>query len=151
MITRDVTESWQMPDPANLEVYQGDDYAATVMVTDSAGNAVNLTGYAIQSQVRAGPADNNPTIVCDVTCTFTAPNQITLSIPHATTTTLAGNYQWDLQLTSATGIVTTILAGGVAVTQEITRGPGLVVLTHPGRRPQNIFRAVRIPVRRYIA
>jgi hypothetical protein len=139
-----------MPDPANLEVYQGDDYAATVMVTDSSGNAVNLTGYAIQSQVRAGPADNNPTIVCDVTCVFTAPNQITLSIPHATTTTLAGQYQWDLQLTSATGIVTTILAGGVAVTQEITRGPGIVVATIPGRRPRLFRASVRNPSSRIL-
>jgi hypothetical protein len=130
-----------MPDTANLDLYEGDDYTATVLVTDASGNAVDLTGYTISAQVRVGPADANPTVAVEITCTFTAPNQIMLTIPHSTTKTLSGRYMWDLQVKSSTGIITTILAGGVTVTAEITRETGdqAVVAAAPGPFVHRIF------------
>lgn len=131
-----------MPDVGNLDIYQGDDYAATILVTDAVGNPVNLTGYLIQSQIRVGPADSNPTVSVEITCTFTAPNQITIKIPHTTTKLLTGRYVWDLQLTATDGTVTTIIAGAVSVTPEVTREGSLMALM-PGYQRAGIFRATR--------
>lgn len=132
-----------MPDAANLDIYQGDDYVATILVTDASGNAVNLTGYTIQAQMRLGPADSNPTIAVEIVCALTPPNQITITIPHATTKTLAGRYMWDLQLVNASNIITTILAGGVSVTPEITRETGNLLEVAAPELPRYVNRMFR--------
>jgi hypothetical protein len=111
-----------VPSSADLAIYQGDDYAATVTVTDGSNTPPDLTGYTAQAQIRHGPADANPDIVVDITTSITPPNQIQLSIPHSTTTTLLGpRYLWDLALTAPDGTVETILAGWAVITLEVTR------------------------------
>ena len=110
-----------MADTADLNIYQGDDYSAIVTVSSgSTPPAQVLAGYTAQAQIRQGPADIYPQIVVQISTAVNSPN-VSLSIPHAVTTTLAGQYVWDLQLTSSAGIITTILAGNVKVTQEVTR------------------------------
>jgi hypothetical protein len=112
-----------MPSKANLAIYQGDDYAALVTVTDMAGQAVDLTGYSAQAQIRSGPADTNPVVMADITTAITA-NLITLTMPGSVTLPLAGRFVWDLQLVAPSGVTTTILAGAAIVTAEITRPAG---------------------------
>jgi hypothetical protein len=111
-----------MPDLADLLIYQGDDYSAVVTVTDGTNTPPDLSGYTAQAQIRQGPADANPDIVVDITVSLTPPNQIQLSIPRTTTTTLSHPlYMWDLALTAPDGTVETILRGWAQMTREVTR------------------------------
>ena len=106
---------------ANLAIYEGDDYSALVTVLNADATMPDLTGYEAQAQIRLGAADFNPTVVVEIETAITPPNQIALTIPNAITSQLSGRYQWDLQLTATDGTITTILAGLVTVTPEITR------------------------------
>lgn len=109
-----------MPSQANLALYQGDDYAAVITVTNSSG-VPDLTGCTAQAQMRVGPADIASAVVVEISAEVAPPNLINLEIPHGVTLQLSGQYVWDLQLTDPSGTVTTILAGSVIVTREVTR------------------------------
>jgi hypothetical protein len=108
---------------ANIAIYQGDDWAAIVSVLDGSGNAADLTGYIPAAQIRLGPADCYPQVLVEITAAIdaTVTGQIDLTIPNATTMLMSGQYDWDLQITDPNGVITTLLAGQVIVTQEITR------------------------------
>ena|SRR5215471_5979839 len=111
-----------MPNIFNLEIYQGDDYAAEITVTDSDdAAAADLTGYTTQAQIRRGPADEYPDIVVRFAVAMTLPNLVTLTIPHDLTAQLVGRYIWDMQLTDPSGYMQTLVAGDVVVTKEVTR------------------------------
>src|SRR4030095_1742366 len=105
---------------ADLSLYQGDDYAATVSVALATGSPADLTGYTAASQIRRGVADAEPEIAAEFTCVV-APPLIMLSLTHDQTEPLNGQYMWDLQLTGASGAITTILRGKVIVTAQVTR------------------------------
>lgn len=106
-----------MPTIADLAIYQGDDYAAVVTVS----GVDDLTGFTPQAQIRLGPADTNPQVVVEINAAVSPPNQINLTIPDAITTQLSGIYAWDLQITDPGGVISTLLAGKVVVTPEVTR------------------------------
>ena len=103
----------------NLLVYQGDDYAAIVTVTDSTGAPADLTGYTARAQIRRAMADQSE-VVYEMGAQITG-DEIALSIPHAVTETLSGRYRWDLELVSAGDAVSTLLGGSVVVTPEVSR------------------------------
>ena len=107
---------------ANLMIYQGDDYAGVVTVSDGVTPPGQvIAGYAAQAQIRAGPADSNPTVVVEIETAVASPD-INLTIPSAQTVALTTPpYSWDLQLTAPDGTITTVLAGAVYVTLEVTR------------------------------
>lgn len=102
-----------------LDIYQGDDYTATINVTHN-GTAVDLTGYTATAQLRKDVADNDSTIDATFTCTIDV-SLITMTLAHTVTTTLAGCYGWDLQLTDPDGKLMTIARGPCHVMQEYTR------------------------------
>jgi hypothetical protein len=105
---------------ADLALYQGDDYAATVAVALATGSPADLTGYTAASQIRRGVADAEPEVAAEFTCVVQSP-LVLLSLTHDETATLNGQYMWDLQLTGASGAITTILRGKVIVTAQVTR------------------------------
>ncbi len=105
---------------ADLEVYQGDDFLATVTVLDNAGKPADITGYTAQAQIRRDVADNDPDVAVEITTVVNSP-YITLSILHGVTETMSGVYVWDLQIINTDGATETILTGQVKVTQEVTR------------------------------
>lgn len=106
---------------ADLNIYQGDSYAAVVSVLNEDMSAADLDGYTAQAQIRTDVADKAPEVVIDMVTAMESPNIVKLSIPHSQTATLEGRYAWDLQLVSPSGDITTVLAGKVLVTQEVTR------------------------------
>lgn len=112
-----------MPSQADLAIYQGDDYAGLVQVYDGTSTIpANLTGYSARAQVRFGPADQYPQPAVLITTAVDGPaGTVSLAIPAAQTSTLVGNYQWDLELIQPDGNVQTVLAGKVVVTKEVTR------------------------------
>jgi hypothetical protein len=110
-----------MPDRANLDIYQGDDYAAVVTVFNGT-NLADLTGYTAKAQIRSGPADRNSQIIAELGTSVDVTNSaIHLSLASAATTLLTGLFYWDLQVISPGGMITTILAGAAIITLEITR------------------------------
>jgi hypothetical protein len=109
-----------MPSQGDLILYQGDDEPYTVTVTLDGTTPADITGYTAQAQIRRAVADADPEVAATITCTVQSP-EVLLSIPHAVTATLTGKYVWDLQLTSPEGMVKTVMAGKVSVTQEVTR------------------------------
>lgn len=107
-------------DQADLELYQGDDYAGTVTVLDEFNAPADITGFTAAAQIRRGVADSDPIVVAELDTIVDSP-LILLSLSKTITETLSGRYIWDLQLTNPTGGVSTILRGRVVVTSEVTR------------------------------
>jgi hypothetical protein len=107
--------------PTILQIYQGDDFAATVTVVNADNTPADLTGYTPKAQIRRDVADRQPTVVMELTVTVGLPNSTYMSLTHEQTGLLTGSYVWDLQITDASGAITTILAGSMSMTQEVTR------------------------------
>jgi hypothetical protein len=105
------------PEPVDLEIYQGDDFFATVTVTDSLPPDQVLQGYTASAQIRSAPQGS---IILPVTAIVSTPF-VYLRIPHAATVQLTRNGYWDLQIIDSSGAITTLLAGRVALIPEITR------------------------------
>ena len=103
-----------------LELYQGDDWNFIVNVTHN-GVPVSLSGYTAAAQIRRSSADTDTTVDAEFTCTV-GTTSITLTLPNNMTIAIqGGTYRWDLQVTSAAGVVTTLLYGPVTVHADITR------------------------------
>jgi hypothetical protein len=126
-----------MPGLANLEIYQGDDFIATVTVLNTDGTVADLTGYVAQSQVRLGPADSNSIVAAQFQCSIVG-NTITMVLTHNVTLNLnQATYVWDLQIMDANSWVTTLLAGTVQVTKDITRSAAARLAPGSVRVPLN--------------
>lgn len=109
---------------ANLpDIYQGDDYTATLSIDDGSGNPLNLQPYAIRAQMRTDMADKQPTVAAQFSVALDPVNVgwFTISLTSAQTTPLGGNYVWDCQLTDNSGVVQTVFQGIAPVQQEVTR------------------------------
>lgn len=119
------TSSTTLVDKADILIYQGDDYAATVLVLSPDGiTPADITGYTPSAQIRRSVADADPDVDAQITAAVAdaVNGQISLSISHTQTASMCGKYVWDLQLThTSDGIILTILRGNVIVTQEVTR------------------------------
>lgn len=107
----------------NLEIYQGDDFAVAVQVLGADGLPADLTGYTALAQIRFDVADKDFEVACEIATVVDIENsQVNLSIHHDVTTLLTeGRYVWDMQLTSPTDVVTTVIAGSVSVVLEVSR------------------------------
>ena len=104
---------------ADLDIYQGDDFGATVQVSNPDGTPADLTGYTARAQIRASYADIMPAYT-DLGATVAAGGVVNIMLASAATRQLGAGV-WDLQLTDAGGRTSTILAGSVRVTKEVTR------------------------------
>ena len=116
----------------DLEIYEGDDFAAWVTVLNYAdGSPANLAGYTAQAQIRTGSADQSPAVSAELLATVVAPNFISLYLAAAETLLLSSLYYvWDLQLITDQAMTYTIMAGNVTITSEVTREPtSLAVLS----------------------
>jgi hypothetical protein len=110
----------------NIDVKQGATFQLTITWKDSAGTAIDLTGYTARAQARL-TYDTSTTIF-----SLTSSSGITLGgaagtiaivIAAGTTATLAAPWSgvWDLELVSGAGIVTRLLEGTANVSPEVTR------------------------------
>lgn len=124
--------------PANLAIYQGDDWAAAVNVLNADGTPADLTGYTAQAQIRSGPADQSWAVAAEISCVVEdVLGLISLSLTHDQTSLLTDQpYVWDMQITSPDNEITTLLNGQVAVALEVTRElPPAVVVVMAVRDP----------------
>jgi hypothetical protein len=113
-----------MTTPANfpLSIRIGDTETISLTMQDSASAAINIAGRSYAAQIR--PSADSSTVLASFTCALVgsgSTGQVTCTLPASTTSALsAGTGVFDLQETNGT-VVTTILAGQVTITQDVTR------------------------------
>ncbi len=107
---------------SNIIIDQGSTFQADIDVTDSAGDALNLTGYTVAGQMRK-------TYTSTTAINFTGQvlsasgGTVRISLSATETNALkAGRYVYDTEITkTATGEVTRVIEGQVDVTPGVTR------------------------------
>lgn len=104
---------------ANLTVDQGTDYQTSITLTDVDDNAVSLTGYTANAQIRKTYTSSN---AVNFTVTLeTSTGVVGLSLTDTQTSNIVpGRYVYDVLLTRE-GITTRIVEGIVTVTPGVTR------------------------------
>jgi hypothetical protein len=109
------------PADQDLTITRGDTETLVVTITTDGSTPVDITGRTYSSQIRT--QQDSTTIKASFTCTVTngAAGQVTCVLSATSSATLsAGLYFWDLQET-ASGTVSTILAGNITVLADVTR------------------------------
>jgi len=110
-----------MASPAKypLAIYRGDTFriAFRLWKDKAKTDPVDLTDIDVKAEIRDKPGGLSITLM---TTTVELPNLIEMEMSAVTTGALPALGAWDLQLTYASGDVTTILAGGVTVTPDVT-------------------------------
>ena len=107
-----------LPLNVNLVLYRGDDFYLDVTVVDTNGGAVDLTGFTAQAELR--PDTTAGTALASFTETISG-NVIHLHLPASEALNLLPDTVWDVQLTDATGVVTTLAYGDATTTPDVTR------------------------------
>ena len=109
------------PADQDLTITRGDTETLIVTITTDGSTPVDITGRTYSSQIRT--QQDSTTIKASFTCTVTngAAGQVTCVLSATSSAALsAGLYFWDLQET-ASGTVSTILAGNITVLADVTR------------------------------
>ena len=104
------------PQVVNLVLYQGDDFYLDLTVTNPDTTPFDLTGYTPTSQIKDQVGGS---VLASFTCTIGG-NIVHLHLPAVQSALLTSNGVWDCEITSATGLITTLVAGTVKVTADVT-------------------------------
>lgn len=110
----------------DFEIEQGATLVKPIVWKDSAGTAINLTGYSAKMQIRKSAASDEVLLELSTTngriTLGTTNGTITLIFSPATTSALTWSRgKYDLELTSGSGDVTRLLEGEITVSKEITK------------------------------
>lgn len=110
----------------SFSIYRGDDFSRTYQIATGSvavSTPVDLTGSAITSQVRKSEnASGNPLVSFSVINRVDAEGKFTLSLSNTATASLpAGEFPFDIQITTGAGKVTTYIKGTVEVVSDVTR------------------------------
>lgn len=111
----------------NLTIEQGATWEYEIAVTDTGGNALDITGWAVRSQFRvAKAAAGDPyldlTEVNGRVSIAGSSGIITLALTATETAALrAGEFYYDVELEDPNGVVYRLLQGVVTVDPEVTR------------------------------
>lgn len=116
----------------NLTIEQGTTINLTLLYKDSGSNPIDLTGYSAKMQIKSTYADKNPRTFLTLSSSLNADNTgLTLggtsgsiNIYVSAASSSAINFDsaiYDLEITSATGVVTRILEGNAKLNREVTR------------------------------
>jgi hypothetical protein len=106
---------------ANIFVDQGSDYSNIITVTSTTGQALDLTGYTVASQMRKSYTS---TTAYAFTASIYVAAQGKVRIQLTATQSEAippGRYLYDLEVTSGAGAKKRVVEGIVTVTPQITQ------------------------------
>lgn len=112
-----------MARPANypLNVRIGDTESIAVTMQDANGNPINIAGRTYSAQIRAKASSTTPLATFSCTIVDAAQGKFSCVLSAATTANLSpANAVWDLQENNG-GTVTTLMAGEVVISRDITR------------------------------
>ena len=108
------------PSTFNFSYYRGDTYEIVVRPKSSNNNAFPLTGYSATFTI-ANRRGSTGTQYAASTSVNTSNSTITCTIPPSVGRTLApGTYVYDIQISSSSSIVYTVLTGTITVTDDIS-------------------------------
>ena len=110
----------------DITINQGATFELTITWKDSAGTAINLTGYTARMQVRETYSSTSTIVSLTSGSGITlggAAGTIAILISATTTAALTAPFSgvYDLELVSAGGVVTRLLQGAATVSPEVTR------------------------------
>ena len=105
---------------ANLIIDQGSTYSTLINITDENDVAIDLTGYTGAAQIRKHYSSTANTPFAVVISASDGAVALSLSA-NQTSSLLAGRYVYDVELTSAGGVVSRVVEGIVTVTPQVTR------------------------------
>lgn len=109
------------PADQDLTITRGDTETLVVTITSDGSTPINITGRTYRAQIRS--SQDSTTIKASFTCAVSngAAGQVTCTLSATDSATLpVGIAFWDLEET-ASGVVSTILAGNVTVIADVTR------------------------------
>ena len=107
---------------SEITIEQGANLTSTITVTDTQGDAVNLTTYSASSQLRKSYYSSSANTISAI-ITGNSNGQITLSMTASNTAALTpGRYVFDLVITnSVDNSVTRVIEGTAVVLPSVTR------------------------------
>jgi hypothetical protein len=107
-----------LPTQVDLNLYQGDDFTMTLTVTNPDDSEVDLAETIVEAQVRK--TANDEEVLARFTPAYSG-NVITLWLPGSESAKISGSAVWDCHVTDAGGRITTLAAGKITTTAEVTR------------------------------
>lgn len=109
-----------MATKANIIIDQGTTFSTVINLTDDNGDAINLTGYTGDAEMRKHYTSSNSQSF-SISLGGTS-GTVTLSMTATQTANLTpGRYVYDVEVTSSANVVSRIVEGIVTVTPEVTR------------------------------
>jgi hypothetical protein len=110
----------------NTTIDQGADWYINFSYKDSAGVAINLTGYTAAMQLRSEPESTTTALsLSSPSSGIVITGATGLIAVHATAAQtgaiVEGIYYYDLEITSASSIVTRLIQGQITVSPQVTR------------------------------
>jgi hypothetical protein len=107
---------------SNIFIDQGADFSTTVTISDSNGDALDLSSYTALAQVRKTYESTTSTAFAATFASDRTTGQITISLTDTQTSDLeSGRYVWDLLITDALGTKTRVVEGIATVNPSVSR------------------------------
>ena len=105
---------------SNITIDQGASFSANIDVTDTDGNALNLTGYSVAGQMRKTYSSSTATnFSASIANAANGTVQISLSATQ-TNALKAGRYVYDVEINNS-GTITRVVEGQLEVTPGVKR------------------------------
>jgi hypothetical protein len=108
-----------------VEIDQGADWFFNVTYENPAGTPVNLTSYTAALQLRSLPESTTAVLSLATGSGITITGAAGLVAVHATAAQtgaiIAGDYYYDLEVTSPQGVVTRLVQGQAVLNPQVTR------------------------------
>lgn len=108
-----------------VEIDQGADWFFNVTYENPAGTPVNITSYTAALQLRSLPESTTAVLSLETGSGITITGASGLVAVHATATQtgaiIAGDYYYDLEITSPQNVVTRLVQGQAIVNPQVTR------------------------------
>ena len=105
----------------NIQIYQGDTYVHQLSLKNSANAVINISTRTYAGQIRKRSSSDTIAATFTTEITDGANGVVVFSLASGVTSNIAsGSYVYDFQETNG-AVVTTLLAGSVTVTGEVTR------------------------------
>ena len=109
-----------MATKSNLVIDQGTTFSTDLSLTDENGDALQLSGYTANSQIRKWYTSANPAAIFTTSINVNT-GTITLSLSaNQTSNLVSGRYVYDVEVTDG-ATVSRIVEGIVTVTPQVTR------------------------------
>lgn len=106
---------------SNLYVDAGSTYSNIITVAASNGQALDLTGYSVASQMRKSYSSST-SYAFTASIYSAASGKIRLQLTDEQSALIpAGRWLYDVEITSSTGVTTRVVEGIVTVSPQITQ------------------------------